>query len=267
METSLHTEDRFIETPDGQIFARIWGDLNVSSGLAPLVLLHDSLGCVELWRDFPAQLATATGRAIVAYDRLGYGQSDPHPGPMGFDFLHKEARVSLSSLRAQLHIERMILFGHSVGGEMSAACAVVLPEAIAAVITESAQAFIEECTAATIRKAREDFRAPEQLARLARYHGDKARWVLDAWTETWLSPQFLAWCIDEDMRRVRCPVLAMQGDSDEFGTRAHAERIGSFHPASSEVVIFKECGHVPHREKPDEVLRAVSGFLERRVTI
>ena len=251
--------DIFIEAPGGKRFARIWGELGSA---APIVLLHDSLGSVGLWRDFPGRLAEATGRAVVAYDRLGFGGSDPYHGALDNDFIRDEARSSLPALQGQLGIGRMILFGHSVGGGMSVCAGAVLPDSVVAVITESAQAFVEDRTLAGIREAEKGFAEPVQMERLARYHGDKARWVLEAWTKTWLSPRFAGWTLDSELRRLRCPVLAMHGDRDEYGSRLHPERIGRLPPGGGEVVIFEDCGHVPHREKPELVLQAVAGFAE-----
>jgi len=251
--------DLFIEAAGGKRFVRIWGDLG--AGAAPIVLLHDSLGSVELWRDFPGRLAGATGRAVVAYDRLGFGRSDPYPGLLAADFVREEARSSLPALQAQLGIARMILFGHSVGGGMSVCTGAALPEVVVAVVTESAQAFVEDRTLAGICEAEKGFQEPGQMDRLARYHGDKARWVLEAWTKTWQSPRFADWTLDAELRRLRCPVLAMHGDRDEYGSRLHPERIGSLSPGGGEVTIFEDCGHVPHREKPEAVLQAVTGFV------
>jgi len=254
--------DIFIEAPGGRRFVRIWGEFGSS---VPIVLLHDSLGSVELWRDFPASLMEATGHPVVAYDRLGFGKSDPYPGSLEPDFIREEARSSLPALGAQLKIGRMILFGHSVGGGMSVCAGAALPDLIEAVITESAQAFVEGRTVAGIRDAEKNFEEPGQIERLARYHGDKARWVLEAWTKTWLSPRFADWTLDDDLRRLRCPVLALHGDRDEYGSRLHPERIGGLASAGGEVVIFEDCGHVPHREFPELVLQAVTWFVAGRI--
>ena len=249
--------DAFIEAPGGKRFVRIWGEPDSS---VPIILLHDSLGSVELWRDFPDRLAEATGRAVVAYDRLGFGRSDPYPGALDVDFIREEARSSLPALQAKLGLGRVVLFGHSVGGGMSVCAGATLPDSVVAVITESAQAFVEDRTLAGIREAEKGFAEPGQMDRLARYHGDKARWVLEAWTKTWLSPRFAGWTLDAELRRLRCAVLALHGDRDEYGSRLHPERIARLPPGGGEVVIFEGCGHVPHREKPELVLQAVAGF-------
>jgi pimeloyl-ACP methyl ester carboxylesterase len=253
-------EERYVDTPRGRLFVRVWGDL--APHTVPIVLLHDSLGSVELWRDFPALLADATGRAVVAYDRLGFGKSDPYPGRLNIDFVRVEAHFGLAPVKAALGIGRMVLFGHSVGGGMSVAAAAAFPDAVAAVITLSAQAFVEDRTTAGIREAKAGFQAPGQIDRLARYHGDKAQWVLDAWTETWLSPEFAGWTLDDDLRALRCPLLALHGDRDEYGSRLHPERIARLAGGGGQFLILENCGHVPHREVPELVLRATGVFVK-----
>jgi pimeloyl-ACP methyl ester carboxylesterase len=253
--------DTFVVTPLGRLFVRTWHGGAVRADRAPIVLLHDSLGCVELWRDFPELLADATGRTVVAYDRLGFGRSDAHPGTLGFDFVTDEARTGLPAVTAAAGIERMVIFGHSVGGGMAVAAGAAFPEQVHAIVTESAQAFVEERTLAGIDDARSRLRVPEQLARLARYHGEKARWVLDAWTETWLAPGFASWTLDAELRRLRCPVLAIHGDQDEFGSVAFPQRIATLPPPPGEVLILEGCGHVPHRERTEVVLGSVAAFL------
>jgi pimeloyl-ACP methyl ester carboxylesterase len=254
--------DSFVQAPGGRLFVRIWGTIGSSTGPPAIILFHDSLGCVELWRDFPMQLASTTGFPVIAYDRLGFGLSDPHPGRLKVGFVEDEARTAVPELRSAFGIERMILFGHSVGGGMAVASAAAFQDASAALVTESAQAFVEDRTIAGIQEGRRMFSAPDQIARLARYHGEKARWVVDAWTESWLAPQFAGWNLDDHLRSVRCPVLAIHGDRDEYGSSRHPERICSLPPTPTHSLILDDCGHVPHREKPDQVLAAVKQFLD-----
>ncbi|WP_165191631.1 alpha/beta fold hydrolase [Caulobacter soli] len=258
---ALPVEDLFVETPRGPLFARAWGGSRARAEDRTIVLLHDSLGCVELWRDFPEKLAQASGLAVVAYDRLGFGRSALHPGKLSFDFIREEAAGGLAAVTTHLGLKDHILFGHSVGGAMAVAAAAASDGRCRAVITESAQAFVEDRTLAGIRQAKAAFAAPEQVERLARYHGPKAQWVLDAWTETWLAPRFADWSLDDDLRAVTCPVLAMHGDLDEFGSTAFPERIAGLPHAMTQMTVFETCGHVPHRERPEAVLRTVTSFL------
>jgi pimeloyl-ACP methyl ester carboxylesterase len=260
--------DRHVDIGGHRIIVSAW-NYPAQNGRIPIVFLHDSLGAIDLWRDFPAQSVAYSGHPVIAYDRAGFGRSDPHPSKLGHDFVRDEACSSLLPLMNHFGIEKAILFGHSVGGGMAISAAAQFPDRIAAVITESAQAFVEERTLEGIRAAKESLADPEQLARLARYHGNdlkKAQWVLDAWTETWLSPEFANWSLEEDLRKLQCPVLAMHGDRDEFGSELHPKMIASLPSAfegQGEYVMFKDCGHVPHREKPELVLDTVADFLRR----
>lgn len=260
MAVEPRIEDHRIDAPGGRLFARAWHPLAASG--AAILVLHDSLGSVELWRDFPARLARETGRVAVAYDRLGFGRSDPHPGALPVGFVRAEAET-IGRVADHLGLDRLVLLGHSVGGGMAVCAAARWPDRCAAVLTEAAQAFIEPHTLAGIRTAKAAFAQPGQVERLARYHGDKARWVLDAWTETWLSPAYRDWTLDAELAGVACPLMALHGDRDEFGSRAQPERIGARTGGPSEVVILEDCGHVPHRERPEAVLAALGRLLER----
>lgn len=262
----VNASDHWITTGNGALFARVWSRPSPGRDTTPPILLfHDSLGCVELWRDFPQQLAVATQRAVVAYDRLGFGRSDAHPGPVPLTFIRDEAATVVPRLCEALGIETVVPFGHSVGGGMAIATAARSPERCAAVVTEAAQSFVEDRTVAGLRAARIEFERPGQLERLERYHGAKARWVLDAWIDTWLSPAFASWCLDEDLRGVRCPTLALHGDRDEYGSVRHVERITRLTRGASRAVTLDACGHVPHREQPARVLAEVTRFLSPRV--
>ena len=258
---AMHVSDHTVPTSEGALFARSWRPERVGAGATTLLLFHDSLGSVELWRDFPAALATATGLPVVAYDRLGFGRSAPHPGRLTPDFMMQEARTSVPALRAQLGLERLVPFGHSVGGAMAVATGAAFPEAVAAVVTESAQAFVEDLTVSGLREAQAQFADPRQLERLARYHGEKARWVLDAWLGTWLAPSFSTWNLDSLAAQLRCPLLAMHGSRDEYGSAAQAERIVAHAGGPAVTTLFDGAGHVPHRERPEVVLKSVTRFL------
>lgn len=254
--------DTFIETPDGRLFARFWG--SVGRPEAPtIILFHDSLGSVDQWRDFPCKLAAATGRPVIAYDRLGFGRSDPNPRRLEPDFVRNEASAGLAHIREAFAVDHMILFGHSVGGGMAIASGATFATETDAVITLAAQAFVEDRTIAGIEQAREMFRDEKQIGRLARYHGGKTLWVLDAWIETWLAPAFADWCLDDDLRRLNCPILALHGDLDEYGSRAHPDRIAALAGGGAQEVLLTDCHHMPHREMPDEVLRLVRDFTSK----
>jgi pimeloyl-ACP methyl ester carboxylesterase len=260
---ALRVEEKWIDTGPGRIYAKRWhAGIERGGSETPIVLFHDSLGCVALWRDFPERLAHATGRDIIAYDRLGFGQSDPHPGRLERGFVRDEAHLAFRYLREALDIGRFVALGHSVGGGMAVACAATYPETCCALIAESAQAFVERRTIEGILAAKKAFAQPGQVERLARYHGDKAEWVLSAWIDTWTSAEFAGWNLDESLRRVSCPLLIIHGDQDEYGSLLHPERIASFAQGMASLRILHGCGHVPHREEGEQVIDMVTRWLQ-----
>lgn len=252
--------DCLVDVPGGRIFVRRWPG-EAAADRAPLILLHDSLGCVEQWRDFPEALAAATAREVIAYDRLGFGHSAQRLGPPSIDFISEEAGDLFPALRRALGIARFALFGHSVGGAMALSIAASGEGACEAVVTESAQAFVEARTLAGIRAARAQFDDPAHFARLTRWHGDRARWVLDAWAEVWLSSEFCAWSLDRELPEVRCPVLALHGDGDEFGSEEFPRRITGMVGGRSQLAILAHTGHVPHRERREATVSLTAAFL------
>lgn len=248
-----------IRTREGRLFAKTWTPRIPEAGrLPPILLFHDSLGCVDLWRGFPGRLAWTTNRRVVAYDRLGFGRSDPHPGQLGPDFIAMEARQVVPLLCEEIGITDFVACGHSVGGGMAVETAARFQARCRALVTIAAQAFIEDRTLSGIRTARRDFQDPANLARLAKYHGDKARWVVDAWTETWLSPVFAHWNLDTALAALRCPVLALHGDRDEYGSGEHPGRIAARRGTAH---ILPDSGHVPHREHEGLVADLIHRFL------
>ncbi|MBH3428070.1 alpha/beta fold hydrolase [Pseudomonas alkylphenolica] len=265
MSLSISTESLWIDTADGRLFCTRWFPSTDSNApaLPPIVLFHDSLGCVALWRDFPQLLCQATGREVIAYDRLGFGQSDRYPGTLPLAFIRDEALRFFAPLKAALGIEHFVAFGHSVGGAMAAACASLYPQQCVALITVAAQAFVEDLTLAGIRIAEEQFKDPQHMARLEKYHGDKAPWVLGAWTRTWLSPAFSHWTLEGVVGTLQCPLLALHGEHDEYGSALHPERIARLSTGPSRYLILPGCHHVPHREAPAAVLEPVCQLLAR----
>lgn len=255
----VSTEDRYVATEHGDVFIRRWYS---NSRKTPIVLLHDSLGCVELWRDFPERLAAATNRDVIAYDRLGFGRSAPHPGGWSNRFIRDEAERFFPPVWHALDIEHFIVFGHSVGGAMAACIAARYPHQCRALITESSQAFVEARTLAGIRQAQAAFAEPGQMERLAKYHGDQAAWVLSAWIDTWLSETYAGWTLEETAPSITCPLLAIHGIEDEYGSEAHPRRIAALAGDSGQTLLLEACQHVPHREQPEIVIEAVDRFLE-----
>lgn len=256
--------EHWIATPDGRLFAHCWQPPAPIAMVdaSPIVLFHDSLGCVALWRSFPGLLAELTGRTVIAYDRLGFGQSDARRDTLGRDFIDEEASRHFPALQRYFGFDRFIAMGHSVGGGMAVHCAARYATDCAALITESAQAFVEDKTRAGIMTAREHFHQDDAFERLARYHGDKARWVLDAWIETWLAPFFADWSLQAALPLVQCPTLVIHGAEDEYGSLSHPEQIANGVSGYAELKIFPETQHVPHREQEVAVAQTIASFIQ-----
>lgn len=254
--------DRWIACDGRRLFVRVWaGSAAPADGGAPIVLFHDSLGSVELWRDFPARLAARTGRSVIAYDRLGFGRSDARTDVLAPTFIADEADTCFAALGEQLGVGGFVAFGHSVGGAMAVHCAARFPRDCEALVTVSAQACVEEVTVGGIRAAQLQFADAGQFGRLEKYHGGKAQWVLDAWTGTWLSPRFASWTLAGELARVRVPALAIHGSEDEYGSTRQPDLIAAWSGAEVRVEILQGVHHLPHREQPDQVVRLVGDFL------
>jgi len=257
--------DLWIDGSHGRMFVRSWFPERdaLRPNHAPILLLHESLGCIEQWKDFPSALANATGRTVVAYDRLGFGRSDRLTAPPAPTFVEDEAAHGFACVLEHLGIERFVVLGHSVGGSMAVHCAARYPEACQAMITMSAVTFVEQRTLSGIRQARAWFADPAQRERLRRYHGERSDWVLSAWIDTWLAPDFATWTLAHALPAVGCPSLAIHGDDDEFGSERHPQLIADHASGQVEQALLSGVGHVPHREQPEQVLERIERFLQR----
>ena len=259
----VETEERFVDVPGGRVFVRTWTP-PAAETREPVVLLHDSLGCVDLWRDLPGAMAGRLARPIVAWDRLGFGRSSPRRGALPPGFIREEAEVHFPAVREALGLAPCPLFGYSIGGVMALTIASADPGLCTAVVSESAMTCTEERTRDGLLEARRRFAQPVQFERLARWHGDKAQWVLDSWINLWLSDDFAEWTLADEVTRIDRPVLVIHGDRDEYGSTASPETVRRLTGGAAEVAILKGCGHMPHRERPDEVLDLVARFLGER---
>jgi len=252
-------EELIIKTPYGDIYAKKWSPRGASKNV-PIILLHDSLGCIDLWKEFPKALADQLSRTVITYDRLGFGKSGTRQALPNVDFIEDEARTFFPLIKAALSLNNYIIYGHSVGGAMAINIAADDKDCIA-VITEAAQAFVEELTLIGINKAKSAFKNPEKITRLEKWHGTKAKWVLNAWTEVWLSAEFANWSLASYIKQVTCPTLVLHGAQDEYGSRAFPEFIAKNVSGPSDMQILQNCRHVPHKEKPQEVIENVTSFL------
>lgn len=257
--SSTKIEEFEIEVAGGNIYVKKWTPETISTE-SPLILLHDSLGSVELWKDFPLELAENLSRSVLAYDRLGFGKSSARDTLPSSEFIEEEATKYFPAIKENLSLNNYALLGHSVGGSMAINIAARDTDC-EAVVTMSAQAFVEDLTVKGIADAKQMFTQPGQLERLQKWHGDKAKWVLHAWTEIWLSEAFASWSLQSCIGNVRCPVLAIHGENDEYGSLAFPKFISENTGGPADMMILKDCGHTPHKEKTEEVISAVKQFL------
>jgi pimeloyl-ACP methyl ester carboxylesterase len=232
-----------------------------SAGRPTLVLLHEGLGSIAMWRDFPSRVAHATGCNALVYSRYGYGNSSPLQEPRGVRYMHDEALLALPELLMKVGIEAPILLGHSDGGSIALIHAGARLCPVTAVVTLAAHVMVEEISVASIAAARTAYETTGLRARLAPYHADvdSAFW---GWNRIWLHTDFRAWNIEEYLPRIACPVLAIQGEDDEYGTMEQMKRIGS-QVRDVALLELEDCRHSPHRDQPPAVLEAVARFVDR----
>jgi len=225
-----------------------------------IVLLHEGLGSVSLWRDLPQRLAERTGRTVVAYSRYGYGRSEVLRERREPDYMHHEAEVVLPGLLAEMEIERPVLFGHSDGASIALIYAGVHPTAVRALVLEAPHVFVEDISVRSIAEAKIAFATTDLPSKLARHHAD-ADATFAGWNDIWLDPRFRDWNIEPYASRVRCPVLLIQGDADQYGTIAQLDAIVARTP-NAHTLLVPGAGHSPHRDAPELVLDRVASFVE-----
>lgn len=225
-----------------------------------LVFLHEGLGSVALWRDFPDKVAARLGARTLVYSRFGYGGSDGLEAPRTVDFMHQEALAVLPALLDRLGIVRPLLIGHSDGASIALIHAAAAGRPVAGVVAMAPHVLVEPVCVEAIAKIRETYRADGALrARLGKYH---AR-VDDAflgWADIWLEPAFLAWSIEDLLPAVAAPLLLVQGRDDEYGTLAQLDRIEARAPGPTRRLVLESCGHSPHRDQEAAVLDAITTF-------
>ncbi|MGH8750504.1 MAG: alpha/beta fold hydrolase [Burkholderiales bacterium] len=236
--------------------------LRAANSDAPvMVLLHEGLGSLAMWKDFPRQVAHAAGCNVLVYSRYGYGQSDPLRAPRRVDFMHDEALNALPELLDKLGIEKPLLFGHSDGGSIALIHAGGSGRSVAGVIAMAPHVLVEDISISSIQAAKHTYQTTDLRDKLARYHGDpdSAFW---GWNDIWLHPEFRAWNIEEFLPRIACPLLAIQGEDDEYGTLEQIERIARLAP-DVDLLKLTDCRHSPHRDQPAAVIEAVTRFVDR----
>jgi pimeloyl-ACP methyl ester carboxylesterase len=240
--------------------ARWWQPAEPPLSREPLVLLHEGLGSVSTWRDFPARLAARTGRAVFAYSRRGHGRSDARGRGLTTRFMHDEA-TALPRVLDAAGIDRAVLVGHSDGGSIALLAAAATPARVAALVVAAPHLFVEARSVASIRAIRDRYVSDPQLrARLAAHHLHVDE-MFCGWSDVWLSDDFRPWTIGDEVRRVAHPVLALQGLEDQYGTPAQVQAIRRLAAGPVIVSLIQKCGHSPHRDQQETVLDQLSAFI------
>jgi pimeloyl-ACP methyl ester carboxylesterase len=237
-----------------------------ASSPAPLmVFLHEGLGSVSMWRDFPQRLCVALGCRGLVYSRPGYGRSTPRASEEAWDldFMHRQAHEVLPALLAALGVDavrdRPWLFGHSDGASIALLYAARFPQQVAGLVVLAPHILVEDLSVASIAGARQAYLDTDLRERLARHHDDpdSAFW---GWNDIWLHPPFRNWSIEDEIATIACPVLAVQGLDDEYGTLEQIRGIARRLP-QTELLELSDCGHSPHRDQPEAVIAAVARFF------
>jgi len=241
--------------------------LNAARSDQPLlVFLHEGLGSLSMWRHYPAQLCDVLGWRGLVYSRPGYGRSSPRPSgePLQPDFMHRQARQVLPALLSALGVDAARqppwLLGHSDGGSIALLYAAAWPQQIAGVVVLAPHILVEALSLQSILHARRAFLDTDLRQRLARHHADPdaAFW---GWNDIWLHPSFSTWSIEDEIRSIRCPLLAVQGLDDEYGTLAQIRGIQQRAP-QTRLLELPDCGHSPHRDQPQTLSAAIAHFLQ-----
>ena len=255
----------WVELPGARLEAAWWGPPPEEA--PSIALLHEGLGCVALWRDFPAELAAATGCGVLAWSRVGYGASTPVPLPRPLSYMHDEARERVSPVLEAAGVRRCVLLGHSDGASIAAIHAGTVTDARVAGVALLAPHFIvEEISLDGIRTARQRWETTELRARLARYHADVDGAFL-GWNDAWLTPEFRHWDITAELARVRLPLLVVQGTADAYGSVEQARLAERLAAGPVEALVLEGVGHAPHAEAPGEVLAALARFAQNNAYV
>jgi pimeloyl-ACP methyl ester carboxylesterase len=236
-----------------------------------VVMLHEGLGSIAMWKDFPKQLAQATGCRVLVYSRYGHGKSQRLAEKRTVDFMHHEAQVVLPELLHEFEIQQPILLGHSDGasiaiifagsgaGSADSSGAGMPSQRVRALILEAPHVFVEDSGLWSIANIRTLFESTDLPQRLARYH-DHVEETFRGWNDIWLDPNFRRWNIEKYLDAITCPVLVIQGENDEYGTQAQVQSIRRHIPAA-QALILPRCGHSPHRDHANLTVETIAKFI------
>jgi pimeloyl-ACP methyl ester carboxylesterase len=233
-----------------------------------LVFLHEGLGCVAMWRDFPQRVAAQTGCGALVYSRAGYGESDPAALPREVRFMHEEALTVLPRVLEAMAIRETVLVGHSDGGSIALIYAGGTRDSrVRGVILEAPHVFVEEVGIESIRAIAGEYRGGQLRQRLERYHGTNVDDTFWGWNRVWLDPAFRSWNIEEYLPQIRASLLVIQGEDDQYGTMSQIDAIKNGCRVPMRTVVLPDCGHSPHVDQPERTLEAITSFLRERGTV
>jgi pimeloyl-ACP methyl ester carboxylesterase len=226
-----------------------------------LVFLHEGLGSISQWRDFPDRIAAATDLPAIVYARYGHGQSEVLQQPQGVDFMHREALESLPEFLQQLGIESPILIGHSDGASIALIYA-GSGHPLRGLVAMAPHVFVEDISIEGITAAKQTFETTDLPQKLARHHRVAAK-TFYGWNDVWLAPAFRSWNIESFLHAINCPLLAIQGYGDEYGSMAQVDAIARQAGGPVEVLKLEHCGHSPQKDQPEIVAKTIVEFVKR----
>ena len=252
----------FITVNGHKLNYKIISSEQITSNKSLLVFLHDGLGSIRQWGDFPKSLSKVTGLPALLYDRCGYGKSEKLKKPHELNYFKQEAVTVLPEVLKKLNVKnKLILIGHSDGGTIALLYASEFPGKVNGVITEAAHVFAENLTLEGIRNAVNMYKKGDFKKFLSDYHGENTESMFYGWANLWLDKDFSNWNIKESLMRIKCPVFAIQGDNDKYGSLSHVNLIEKEVSKPVETMIIKNCGHIPHHQARDFVLEKMKAFI------
>lgn len=252
------TKEPTLEINGDHLYFQTIGSLDKTKPI--LVFLHEGLGSIAQWKDFPALLCQKTGLSGFLYERKGYGHSSPNLKKRTSLYLHEEAKT-LESVLQKTEIKNPIFIGHSDGGSIALLYkSEIKPKAI---VTMAAHVFVEEITLEGIRKAVDIYKTTSLSQKLKKYHFDQTDTLFWSWADTWLSKEFKDWNITKEISHIICPILALQGENDEYGTPEQLKAITKSVVGPVQTQLIPHCAHSPHLEAKEEVIKIISNFIKK----
>jgi len=256
--------ESYIKILDKTIYYKILHSEFLASDKPILLFLHEGLGCVEQWKDFPDVLCQKLGLSALLYDRYGHGKSEKLSEERNFDFLHKEAFEFLPELLNKLNINnKLIIVGHSDGATLALIYASKYWERINFVVSMAHHIFVEKMSQEGIFKAIKLFESGWLSEKLEKYHGKNTETMFYAWANTWTKPEVKDWNINELLQNINCPIITIQGVNDEYGTYEQLEFLKKHSKNIVEIFHLQNCGHIPHLQAKEEVFNIIEKFYNK----